>query len=106
VRARVVWRALAVEDLTQVYLHIGADSPSAAERLLDAVGDAVALLLANPRAGSPRAFRARRARGVRSWAPRGFPDYLIFYRECGDDLEVIRFLHGARDLPSALEEDL
>lgn len=102
---RVIWRTIAEEDLTEAYLHIGADSPEAAERLLDAVGDAVALLLENPQAGNPREFRSPRAQGIRSWAPRAFPNYLIFYRVDGDDMEVVRFLHGARDLPRYLEED-
>lgn len=101
----MIWRAVAEADLTEAYLHIGADSPEAAERLLDAVGDAVALLLENPQAGSPRDFRSLQARGVRSWAPQGFPNHLLFYRSSGDDIEVVRFLHGARDLPRYLEED-
>jgi plasmid stabilization system protein ParE len=42
---------------------------------------------------------------VRSWAPQGFPNHRIFYKVSGDDIEVIRFLHGAPDLPRYLEED-
>ena len=70
-----------------------------------AVGDAVALLLENPQPGSPRDFRSPHAQGIRSWAPQGFPNYLIFYKVSGDDIEVIRFLHGARDLPHHFEQD-
>lgn len=102
---RVIWRAVAEADLTEAYLYIGADSPEAAERLLDAVGDAVALLLQNPHAGSLREFQSRRAQGIRSWSPQGFPNHLIFYKINGDDIEVVRFLHGARDLPRYLEGD-
>ncbi len=100
----MIWRAVAEADLTEAYLYVGADSPDAAERLLDAVGEAVTFLLENPYAGSPRGFRSPRALDVRSWAPRGFPNHLIFYRLVGDDLEIVRFLHGARDLPRYLEE--
>lgn len=100
----MIWRAVAEEDLTEAYLFIGTDSHEAAERLLDAVGHAVALLLENPLAGSPREFRSPRAHGVRSWAPPGFPNHLIFYKVNGEDIEVIRFLHGARDLPHYLED--
>lgn len=102
---RVIWRAIAEADLTEAYLYIGTDSPEAAERLLDAVGEAVVLLLENPQAGSPREFRSSRAHGVRSWAPPGFPNHLLFYKVSGDDIEVVRFLHGARDLPQYLVED-
>ncbi len=102
---RVIWRAVAEADLTEAYLYIGNDSPEAAERLLDAVGDAVALLLEKPQAGSPREFRSQRAQGIRSWAPRGFSNHLIFYKVSGDNIEVVRFLHGARDLLLFLDED-
>jgi plasmid stabilization system protein ParE len=93
-----------MEDLAEPYLYIASDSPEAAERLLDAVGDAIGLLLENPGAGSPRELRSPRAQGIRSWSPRGFPHYLIFYRVTGNDLEIVRFLHGARDLPRFLED--
>lgn len=102
---RVIWRAIAEADLTEAYLYIGAESPEAAERLLDAVGEAVALLLENRHAGSPREFRSPRARGIRSWPPQGFPNHLIFYKVDGEDIEVVRFLSGARDLPRCLEEE-
>lgn len=102
---RAIWRSVAEEDLTEAYLYIGADSPEVAERLLDAVGDAVNFLLENPLAGSPREFRSARAQGIRSWAPREFPNYLIIYRPVGGDIEVVRFLHGARDLPKYVDED-
>lgn len=101
----MIWRAVAEADLTEAYLYIGADSPDAAERLLDAVANAVALLLETPQAGSPRQFRSAHAQGIRSWSPRGFPNHLIFYRVSGDDIEVVRFLHGARDLPRHLQDD-
>lgn len=99
----MIWHSVAEEDLTEAYLYIGSDSPEAAERLLDAVGDAVGFLLENPLAGSPREFRS--AQGIRSWAPRDFPNHLVFYRPVGEDIEVVRFLHGARDLPRILDED-
>lgn len=100
---RVIWRAVAEQDLSEAYLHIGAESPAAAERLLDAVEAAVALLVENPRAGNPREFVSPRAQGIRSWPPSGFADYLIFYRASGKDIEIVRFLHGARDLPTFFE---
>jgi len=68
---RVIWHRLAEADLTEVYLHIGAGSPSAAERLLDAVDDAVQMLLESPGAGRRREFRSPRAEGMRSWVVRG-----------------------------------
>ncbi|NOT29065.1 MAG: type II toxin-antitoxin system RelE/ParE family toxin [Planctomycetes bacterium] len=65
---------------------------------------AVRFLLESPLAGRLREFRSARAQGVRSWPVRDFPNYLILYRPVADDIEVIRFLHGARDLPLLLGE--
>lgn len=39
---------------------------------------------------------------VRSWRVRGFPRHLIFYRALPDRVQILRVLHGARDLPRAL----
>ncbi|HEX6813807.1 MAG TPA: type II toxin-antitoxin system RelE/ParE family toxin [Planctomycetota bacterium] len=74
----VTWRRFAEEDLAEAYEHIGKDSSSAAERLLDAVERATALLLERPFAGRAREFRAKRAQGMRSWVVSGFESYLIF----------------------------
>ena len=104
-KKRVIWHHLALGDLTEAYLYIGAESPAAAERLLDTVEDSVRFLLENPGAGRPREFRLPRARGIRSWVVKGSHTYLIFYRAAGEDLEVVRFVHGARDIPRLLEDE-
>jgi toxin ParE1/3/4 len=100
---RVTWRSIAVRDLGEAYAYIGEEAPEAAERLLDSVERSIELLLENPSAGRLSEFPSTRARGIRSWSPRGFPNYLIFYKADGNGLEIIRFLHGARDLPQFLE---
>jgi len=100
----VIWSRLAEEDLTGAYLFIGGDSPAAAERLLDAVEGAVQFLLENPEAGRLRLFQSPLAGGVRSWAVKSFPAWLVLYRTTGEDLEIVRFLHGARDFPRLLED--
>ena len=102
---RVRWRSVAVRDLDEAYGFIAEESPEAAERLLDAVDKSISLLRENPSAGQLRMFRSPRGRGTRSWPVRGYANYLIFYRVENGDLEVMRFLHGARDLPSYLEAD-
>ena len=94
----MIWKTAAELDLTESYLYIRQDSPAAAERLLDAVEHALAMLLQNPHAGHSWKFRSPRARGLRSWTPKEFPQYLIFYRFFEGDLEVVRILHGHRDL--------
>jgi len=101
----VIWRRAAEEDLTAAFFFLAGDSPAAAERLAEAVGDAVQWLLEHPGAGRQREFRSPRARGTRSWPLSGFPSHFIFYRAHGDDIELIRILHAARDIPRVLGAD-
>jgi toxin ParE1/3/4 len=35
---------------------------------------------------------------------RGFERHLVFYRERDDGIEIVRVLHGARDIPSVMDE--
>lgn len=56
-----------------------------------------------PGIGSLREITNPAMTGVRSWPIRGFSGYLIFYRPTSDGIEVIRVLHGARDLDTILE---
>jgi toxin ParE1/3/4 len=41
---------------------------------------------------------------IRQWRVKGFTDYLVFYRVDADVIEVLRILHGARDLPDILPQ--
>jgi toxin ParE1/3/4 len=40
--------------------------------------------------------------GLRVLPIRGFENYLVFYRSMADRIEIVRVLHGARDLDSLL----
>lgn len=104
-RGRASWRSVAEEDLAEAYLFLATQSPEAAERLFDPVEAAIDLLIENPLAGRSRAFLAERAQGVRSWALPGFESFLLFYRPAGRGIDVLRLLHGARDLPRRLGDD-
>jgi toxin ParE1/3/4 len=55
--------------------------------------------------GRPRAFDTPHLVDIRSWSIREFPSVLIFYRPSGHGIEVIRVLHGARDIEAILEAE-
>jgi toxin ParE1/3/4 len=59
-------------------------------------------LLATPLMGSPRRFRRSRLAGLRQWRVSGFEKVLIFYRQTDFGIEVLRVLHGARDVARIL----
>jgi toxin ParE1/3/4 len=43
-----------------------------------------------------------RLAGLRVWRVEGFGKHLIFYRPADDGIEIIRVLHGARDIDSVM----
>jgi len=55
-------------------------------------------LYKSPGQGRPRQFRRNLLKGLRSWHIDAFPIDLVFYRETAACIEIVRVLHGARDL--------
>jgi toxin ParE1/3/4 len=85
-------RPRAETDLVDIWRYIAQDSPANADRMLDRIGDTPARLAAMPFMGQAR-FEL--APGLRMF-PIG--NYLIFFRLIQDGIEVIRVLHGKRNI--------
>ncbi|MBR7621491.1 type II toxin-antitoxin system RelE/ParE family toxin [Phenylobacterium sp. 20VBR1] len=79
-------------DLVDIWIYIAADSPAAAERVILKLEAAEGRLAEFPEMAP---LREDLLPGVRAWA---VGDYLIFYRVEPDAVEILRILHGARDL--------
>ena len=92
--ARIVRTPQASEDLHAAWAYIAQRNPSAADALIRRIDEALRTLAATPAIGQ-RQDRYRR--GLRCF-PVGV--YLIFYLAMDDGIEVIRVLHGARDIPA------
>jgi len=84
-------------DLKKHWRYIAHDNVDAADRLLAAAEQTFDFIAAHPELGSQRAFR--KLVGVRSRAVDGFGNYLVFYQSRGDQIVILRVLHGMRDLP-------
>ena len=84
---------VASADLDDIWFHIASDSPLNADRFLDRLVRTITDTLAV----APLAGRARDEfeMGLRSFP---FENYVIFYRVAKDAVEIIRIIHGARDL--------
>lgn len=85
-------------DLVEIAVYIGQGSITAAERFLAAAEAAFTQLSAMPGMGAVCQFVNPAAQGLRFWPITGFRRYLIFYRPLADGIEVVRVIHGARDL--------
>jgi len=84
-------------DLEAIHDHIAADNPAAAAELVARLEDLAARLAETPGMG--------RARPDLLPDLRSFPlgSYLLFYRPGAGGIEVVRVLHGARDLPALFD---
>ena len=103
--AAYVVRLAARADVEEIALWIARDRPEAALRFLDAVEGAFESTARMPRSGRAVAFRSPHLRGVRRLPVPGFEAILVFYRPVRGGVDVLRVIHGARDLPVVLEEE-
>ncbi len=94
----VVRTPLAAEDLIEIYHYITAHSPRAAETLLYGLDGEFRLLAERP--GIGRARPELRPE-LRSWS---HGSYVILYRIVDAGVEIVRVIHGARDLAAVLNE--
>jgi toxin ParE1/3/4 len=69
-----------------------------ARRFLHAANVSFQALAIMPELGAQRAFRNPCYSSVRAWPVKGFERYLIFYRPIDDGVEVLRVIHGSRDI--------
>ena len=83
---------LAEQDLEDIWFFIAQDDPAAADRLLDTLDAKIALLAANPLMGLARPDIAPELR----YHPVG--NHLLLYRIIRGGIEIVRVVHGARNL--------
>jgi toxin ParE1/3/4 len=80
-------------DLEEIWLYIAQDDAAAADHFVERIVGKFQMLSNSPGVG--------RARDELAPSLRSFPvgQYVIFYQSTEDYLEIVRVLHGARDLP-------
>lgn len=91
--------AEAEKDLLLLWRYIAEDNPAAATSLLRSIDDKCALLADNPQLGPNRPDIAPSLRYFTVGS------YLILYREIPDGVEIVRVLHGARNLNALFHLD-
>ncbi len=86
-------------DVLRIIDFLEGDNPSAILKVVDALDDAMQLLAENPMIGHIR--RDLAGDDVRFWS---VFKYLIVYHPETTPLQVVRVLHGRRDLKALLTE--
>ena len=72
-------------------------------RFYDAAKSTFAKIAEMPNIGERWTSSNARLAGLRIWRIEGFEKHVIFYRLADDGIDIVRVLHGARDLDRALE---
>lgn len=100
------FRAAAREDILRQFRYylIEKEIPEVARRFLDAVESAVDTLCRTPGIGASKQLANPLLAGLRSWPIPGFPLVRVYYIYAGNELRVVRVLHGKRDIQRLLEE--
>lgn len=96
----------ALEAVAEQALYIAERSYEQAERFIDAVEGTLALLHEHPGIGRRYDSEHARLKALQTFRVEGFPNHLVFYFVREGDLIFVHLLHGARDIPATLQEDL
>lgn len=103
---RVLRREAAKRDLIAQWVwYAEAAEVDLADRFLAAVEDTLKLLSEQPGSGAVRDFRDPRLHGIRSFpVAGGFEAILLFYFPLEDGVDLVRVVHGRRNLARLAEE--
>lgn len=93
-------------DLVDIFTYIGRDSRPSARRFLQQAEATFQRLSTMPLLGKRYDPDSARLGEPRYFPVARFKKYLVFYRPRTDGVEVLRVLHGARDLDVLLADDV
>jgi toxin ParE1/3/4 len=96
--SRALKRPQALIDVDEQARWIADDNPDAARRFRKAVEQTLEVLAAMPGMGVGRRYRDPALAGLRMHPVTGFPERLLFYLPLPDGVELVRVLHGRRDI--------
>ena len=96
---KVTRRPLAEADILEIWDYIADDSLTAADRWVDHLDEQFRVLATQPSMGRAR---DELAPDVRSFP---FGRYVIFYMPLDDGIDVVRVLHGARDVDAVFNPE-
>jgi addiction module RelE/StbE family toxin len=95
---KIVFSPQARDDLREIFLYIAGDNPDAARALLKRLRSCITDLEDAPHIGRPG-----RVPGTRELAIPGTA-YIAPYQVSGDQLQILRVYHGARQWPDHFGE--
>jgi len=100
----ILRRRAAYRDVEEIANYIAEHNLTAAIQFMDNAEVTIGELGQFPSSGSPYLSNVPGLEGIRFHRIKGFPNHLVFYRAHQDAIEVIRVLHGARNLDAELRK--
>lgn len=97
--ARITRRPLAAADVLEIWDYIAEVSIEQADRWVDRLDEKLGLIARQPLMGR---VRDELAVDIRSFP---FGRYVIFYVPIEDGIDVVRVLHGARDIDAIFADE-
>jgi|SRR5580698_3104991 toxin ParE1/3/4 len=95
----IFMRPRALTDLAEIWDYIAADNVSAADAIADLIGDKVQALSRQPGMGRARPDLANELRSLTAGR------YVIFYLPLSNGVDIVRVLHGARDIETIFQDE-
>jgi toxin ParE1/3/4 len=92
-------------DILEQARYLGRQSPGAPTRFFKALDATFTRLARSPRVGARWDRPVAGAEELRVWPVSRFRTFLVFYRPTQDGIQIVRVLHGARDLDAILGSD-
>ena len=92
----IVTTPAAENDLTEIWLNIAAENSRSADRFLDKIAFRIQQLASFPGSGPRRPEIATDARSLT------IGNYIVLYRFDSERVEILRVVHGARDITTLL----
>ena len=101
---KILKRPQVERDIEECFVFIAEENLDAGVYFLVAVEESIEQIGRFPLIGKVLEFRNPRLNNLRMWRVKKYADYLIFYSVKEDTVEIIRFLHSARDLKTIFDE--
>lgn len=81
-------------DVINLWVYIARDDPAAADRVHQAAEPTFAVLASMPGIGTIYQPKRAKLRGLRFFPIKQLPNYIIYYRETTEGIEIVRVLHS------------
>ena len=97
-------RPAASDDIDEIVDYLLGESVPAAQGFVKDLQKCFDLLTENPKIGVQREYRSAALSGMRMSPLKKFSTYLVFYLSDDQTIDIVRVLHGRRDIEQLFSE--